>query len=151
MKKSLLLFGIILILVSTTFAQKRILLELLPGQEKTMTSESDTLWLLKRNDVLKLMSKAEDGKALGDISSQQKDIITNLEKQIVIKDTIISKHKALVESYETEKTASGTYVKELQTKLDQKNGEIRKLKMQKRLMGLGAGAAIVVAIIGFVF
>jgi len=151
MKKSLLLVGIILIIVSTMSAQRRILLELLPGQEKTMTSESDTLWLLKRNDVLKLMSKAEDGKTLGDISSQQKDIITNLEKQIVIKDTIIAKHKALVSSYETEKAASGTYVKELQTKLDQKNGEIRKLKMQKRLMGLGAGAAIVVAIIGFVF
>jgi len=139
-----------LIIITTSlsvFAQRRVKYEILPYRNQMVLGDDDTLWVMKRRDILKLINAADNYR----IYDQKIKILSkeneDLESQLQHKDSQLGKQEKLNSAFERDNKMKEEQVSALSQTLVEKEREIKKQKLQKNLTFIGSAAAILLLLL----
>ncbi len=145
--KNFVLIALLFLIVSPSFAQRRVKSEIHPGRQRMIYAGNDTLWVMTRRDVLKLISKADQSGHTTRVVTELRKITQNLERQVKIKEDVIQKQKVVTKTYESERNAANEEVNYLRHAIHKKNKEIKRHKTIRNISIIGGFTAVIIGII----
>ncbi len=147
MKKLIIVVVILGLVPLVSLAQRQVLYEVMPTKERNVLAQRDTLWVLKRKDVMQLYSTAEKYEAFDSQLSTLRYRVNTLEKEGKVKDNTINQQEKKITEIEASKKATEEYLRTLTIKAERQKKELNKERLFRNISLIGVGLAFIVGIL----
>lgn len=138
------LFLVIILAAADALAQRRVKYEILPYRNQLVLGDEDTLWVMKRRDILKLIMQADDTRYYAQKAKLLSYKNKELQNKLQTKDVLLKKEKKKLKDTHLTKEEE---IQKMELTIEDKNKQIKKHKLHRNLSFIGTAATILLFII----